>query len=106
MAYVDAPVSGGSEGAQKATLTIFAGGEPDALERARPLLEKTLAVYRILTPPRPLAVAVSLVNLGLVLRVAGEYEESEKVMKEALEVFIRLLGERHPKGVFAMAGAV
>lgn len=40
VAYVDAPVSGGSEGAQKATLTIFAGGEPEALERARPLLEK------------------------------------------------------------------
>jgi 3-hydroxyisobutyrate dehydrogenase len=40
VAYVDAPVSGGSEGAQKATLTIFAGGEPEALERARPLLER------------------------------------------------------------------
>lgn len=38
--YVDAPVSGGSEGAQKATLTIFAGGDPADLERARPLLEK------------------------------------------------------------------
>ena len=33
-------MSGGSEGAQKATLTIFVGGEPEALERARPLLEK------------------------------------------------------------------
>jgi 3-hydroxyisobutyrate dehydrogenase len=40
VAYVDAPVSGGSEGAQKATLTIFAGGEPASVERARPLLEK------------------------------------------------------------------
>src|SRR5439155_6351278 len=36
---VDAPVSGGSEGAQKATLTIFVGGEPPAVERARPILE-------------------------------------------------------------------
>ncbi|TMG25542.1 MAG: NAD(P)-dependent oxidoreductase [Chloroflexi bacterium] len=36
---VDAPVSGGSEGAQKATLTIFVGGEPAAFERARPILE-------------------------------------------------------------------
>src|SRR5204863_7066115 len=35
---VDAPVSGGSEGAQKATLTIFCGGEADAVERARPIL--------------------------------------------------------------------
>ena len=36
---VDAPVSGGSEGAQKATLTIFCGGEAAAVERARPILE-------------------------------------------------------------------
>ena len=38
VAFVDAPVSGGSEGAQKATLTIFVGGEPTAVERARPIL--------------------------------------------------------------------
>lgn len=38
--FVDAPVSGGSEGAQKATLTIFVGGETAAFERARPILEK------------------------------------------------------------------
>lgn len=35
---VDAPVSGGSEGARKATLTIFVGGEPQDVERARPVL--------------------------------------------------------------------
>ena len=35
---VDAPVSGGSEGARKATLTIFVGGQPDHAERARPIL--------------------------------------------------------------------
>ncbi|MGZ8501729.1 MAG: NAD(P)-dependent oxidoreductase [Candidatus Limnocylindrales bacterium] len=35
---VDAPVSGGSEGAQKATLTIFVGGAPADVERARPIL--------------------------------------------------------------------
>src|SRR3954452_8557223 len=32
--FVDAPVSGGSEGAQKATLTIFCGGSSAAVERA------------------------------------------------------------------------
>jgi 3-hydroxyisobutyrate dehydrogenase len=37
--YVDAPVSGGSEGARNATLTIFVGGEPDSVARARPVLE-------------------------------------------------------------------
>jgi 3-hydroxyisobutyrate dehydrogenase len=38
VALVDAPVSGGSEGAQKATLTIFCGGDAAAVERARPIL--------------------------------------------------------------------
>jgi 3-hydroxyisobutyrate dehydrogenase len=38
VAMVDAPVSGGSEGARKATLTIFVGGEPADVERARPIL--------------------------------------------------------------------
>jgi 3-hydroxyisobutyrate dehydrogenase len=37
--FVDAPVSGGSEGAKHATLTIFVGGEPADAERARPVLE-------------------------------------------------------------------
>jgi 3-hydroxyisobutyrate dehydrogenase len=36
---VDAPVSGGSEGAQKGTLTIMVGGEEGDVEAARPLLE-------------------------------------------------------------------
>ena len=37
---LDAPVSGGSEGAQKATLTIFVGGDAADVERARPVLER------------------------------------------------------------------
>jgi 3-hydroxyisobutyrate dehydrogenase len=36
--FVDAPVSGGSEGAKHATLTIFVGGEPEDAERAQPVL--------------------------------------------------------------------
>jgi 3-hydroxyisobutyrate dehydrogenase len=36
--FVDAPVSGGVEGAQKATLAIMTGGEPAAFERAKPVL--------------------------------------------------------------------
>ena len=38
VALVDAPVSGGSEGAQTATLTIFCGGAEEDVERARPIL--------------------------------------------------------------------
>ena len=36
---VDAPVSGGQMGAQDASLSIMAGGEDAAIERARPLFE-------------------------------------------------------------------
>jgi 3-hydroxyisobutyrate dehydrogenase len=39
VAMVDAPVSGGSEGAQKATLTIMVGGREEDFERAKPILE-------------------------------------------------------------------
>ncbi len=38
IAFVDAPVSGGSEGAQKATLTIMVGGDEAAVARAQPVL--------------------------------------------------------------------
>jgi 3-hydroxyisobutyrate dehydrogenase len=38
VAMVDAPVSGGSEGAQKGTLTIMVGGDAVDVERARPVL--------------------------------------------------------------------
>jgi 3-hydroxyisobutyrate dehydrogenase len=40
IAFLDAPVSGGDVGARNATLAIMVGGEPAALERVRPLLEK------------------------------------------------------------------
>jgi 3-hydroxyisobutyrate dehydrogenase len=36
--FVDAPVSGGVEGAQKGTLAIMTGGEASAFERAKPIL--------------------------------------------------------------------
>ncbi len=43
IAYLDAPVSGGSEGAANATLAMMIGGDPEAFARARPLLESVAA---------------------------------------------------------------
>jgi 3-hydroxyisobutyrate dehydrogenase-like beta-hydroxyacid dehydrogenase len=37
--YIDAPVSGGTVGAEQATLTIMAGAEAADIERARPIFE-------------------------------------------------------------------
>ncbi|MCP9916414.1 NAD(P)-dependent oxidoreductase [Cyanobium sp. ATX 6F1] len=39
VAYLDAPVTGGTEGARAGSLSVLVGGEPADLERARPLLE-------------------------------------------------------------------
>ena len=39
VAFLDCPVSGGVEGAKKGTLAIMCGGDPQAFERARPVLE-------------------------------------------------------------------
>ena len=36
---LDAPVSGGNEGAELGTLSIMVGGEPEQVDRARPVLE-------------------------------------------------------------------
>jgi 3-hydroxyisobutyrate dehydrogenase-like beta-hydroxyacid dehydrogenase len=36
--FLDAPVSGGQDGARRGALTVMVGGDPAALERARPLL--------------------------------------------------------------------
>jgi 3-hydroxyisobutyrate dehydrogenase len=38
--FVDAPVSGGTKGAESGTLTIMVGGAPEDFARARPLLER------------------------------------------------------------------
>lgn len=38
VSMLDAPVSGGSEGAKKGTLSIFVGGDAAQVERARPVL--------------------------------------------------------------------
>ena len=37
--YIDAPVTGGTEGAKTGSLTVLCGGDHDAVEEARPVLE-------------------------------------------------------------------
>lgn len=37
--WIDAPVSGGSEGAERGTLAVMAGGDEDALGRVRPYMD-------------------------------------------------------------------
>ena len=66
---VDAPVSGGSEGAQKATLTIFVGGSDEAFERARPVLE---AMGKTITHVGPIGSGQAVKAVNQVI-LAGAY---------------------------------
>jgi 3-hydroxyisobutyrate dehydrogenase len=66
---VDAPVSGGSEGAQKGTLTIFCGGDADAVERARPILA---AMGRTITHVGPTGSGQAVKAVNQVI-LAGTY---------------------------------
>jgi len=48
--FLDAPVSGGEEGARKGTLTLMAGGEPAPFERLRPVFERYAATAVLMGP--------------------------------------------------------
>jgi 3-hydroxyisobutyrate dehydrogenase len=69
LAMVDAPVSGGSEGAQKATLTIFVGGEAEDVERARPVLA---AMGKTITHVGPIGAGQAVKAVNQVI-LAGTY---------------------------------
>lgn len=69
LAMIDAPVSGGSEGARNATLTIFVGGERDDVERARPVLE---AMGRTITHVGPIGAGQAVKAVNQVI-LAGTY---------------------------------
>jgi 3-hydroxyisobutyrate dehydrogenase len=66
---IDAPVSGGSEGAQKATLTIFVGGDAGDVERARPVLS---AMGRTITHVGPIGAGQAVKAVNQVI-IAGTY---------------------------------
>jgi 3-hydroxyisobutyrate dehydrogenase len=70
---VDAPVSGGSEGARNATLTIFVGGEPDSVDRVRPVLEalgKTITHFGPVGSGQAVKAVNQVVIAGVYLAVA------------------------------------
>ena len=86
LAMVDAPVSGGSEGARNATLTIFVGGEADDVERARPILG---ALGKSITHVGPIGAGQAVKAVNQVI-LAGTYlgvaEGIVLAMKAGLDV--------------------
>ena len=86
LAMVDAPVSGGSEGARNATLTIFVGGDERDVERARPVLS---AMGRTITHVGPIGAGQAVKAVNQVI-LAGTYlgvaEGMILAMKAGLDV--------------------
>jgi 3-hydroxyisobutyrate dehydrogenase len=67
--FVDAPVTGGSEGARNATLAILVGGTPADMERARPVLS---AIGRTVTHLGPVGAGQAAKAVNQVI-LAGTY---------------------------------
>ncbi len=61
VSFLDAPVSGGMEGAQNGTLTVMVGGDQGAYEKVLPLIEMFATVVRYMGPSGS-GEAVKLVN--------------------------------------------
>jgi 3-hydroxyisobutyrate dehydrogenase len=83
---VDAPVSGGSEGARNATLTIFVGGDERDVGHARPVLD---ALGRTITHVGPIGAGQAVKAVNQVI-LAGTYlgvaEGIVLAMKAGLDV--------------------
>lgn len=77
VALLDAPVSGGAERAAKGDLTVFVGGDDDALELGRPLLDAVGS--RVLhVGPAGAGAATKLANqLMMLSALAGAHEAVE-----------------------------
>jgi 3-hydroxyisobutyrate dehydrogenase-like beta-hydroxyacid dehydrogenase len=121
LAFLDAPVSGGQKGAVEGTLTFFIGGDPAALETARPVFE---AMGRRLTALGPsgagqlgkaanqILVANNLMGVsealafaakaGLPLAALHEALTSGAANSWALEVLGKKMIERDFKPAFAV----
>ncbi|MBD1195503.1 NAD(P)-dependent oxidoreductase [Vulcanococcus sp. Clear-D1] len=85
--YIDAPVTGGTEGAKAGTLSLLVGGDSHDLERARPLLE---VIGGRITHFGPVGSGQEAKAVNQVL-VAGSYA----AVAEALQLAERLGLDRH-----------
>jgi 3-hydroxyisobutyrate dehydrogenase len=75
--FLDAPVSGGSQGAVNGTLTIMVGGDKEVFEQARPVLAAMGKAENIFyVGPQGAGEIVKLVNNSLVGSIAAAIAES------------------------------
>ncbi|MGN6727848.1 MAG: NAD(P)-dependent oxidoreductase, partial [Tepidisphaeraceae bacterium] len=95
LALIDAPVSGGDTGAKNATLSIMCGGERQAFDRVRPLLE-TMGKTITYCGPSGAGQLTKLVNQVLVLGTLNAVCEAMTLVKS---------GGLDPATVLAAVGA-
>ena len=74
IACLDAPVSGGTRGAEAATLAIMAGGEEEAFDRAKPVLEAMGRPVRV--GPAGAGQLAKLANQAIVAATIGVVAEA------------------------------
>ena len=74
IACLDAPVSGGTKGAEAATLAIMAGGEEEAFDRAKPVLEAMGRPVRV--GPAGAGQLAKLANQAIVAATIGVVAEA------------------------------
>ncbi|MEZ4519717.1 MAG: NAD(P)-dependent oxidoreductase [Chloroflexota bacterium] len=70
---LDAPISGGSEGAANGTLSIMIGGDTDQVERARPVLDamgKTVTHVRAISADQMVKLVNQILVVGTMQAVA------------------------------------
>lgn len=76
-AWLDAPVSGGSEGARLGTLSVMVGGDAADLDRARPFLE---AVSQAITHVGPVGAGQTTKLVNQILVVVNQLAASEALL--------------------------
>lgn len=75
--WLDAPVSGGAEGAERGTLSIMVGGDPADLDRARPYLE---AYGTTITHVGPVGAGQQVKIVNQILVVVNQLAASEALL--------------------------
>jgi 3-hydroxyisobutyrate dehydrogenase-like beta-hydroxyacid dehydrogenase len=94
LGFLDAPVSGGTEGAEAGTLTIMVGGDDGAFARGRRVLERLGSVVRHVGPSGAGSV-MKLVNqllVGIQTAAAAEAAVFARQAGADLEVVLELVG--------------
>lgn len=107
VSVLDAPVSGGTVGAENGTLAIMAGGSPDTFNRVRPVLESMGTTVRLLGPlgSGSLAKACNQLLVGTTTAALAEAAElAERSGMDVAALFEVLAGGLANSAVLSVVG--